>query len=306
MKNRIVVLFIVLCLVIPMPAYAAFVPIQAVVNHDANLRQGPGTNFAITGSAKAGQVVTLVDQSSDGKWYKLSAEQWLAAFLVTLSGPALTPARTPTPTATAIPTRVASPTKTPAPTRTSTPVATPTPLPGQLYEMAGYGDAVEEIPLVEEIALLLIVGNAESRYFGVTSDDADGNRIEMLVNTTDAYVGSHPVGLFSKPVAFLEIKAEGAWHIYLFENSAIRVFDTIDGTISGSGDDVFVLPAPHGRVAEIEGNAVAGYFGVTMYTTTQRKLLVNSTEPYKGTVLLGGEFAMIVVTASDDWTFAIK
>jgi uncharacterized protein YraI len=70
------------------------------VTRNANLRSGPGTTYAVSGAARAGDAVTIVDATAAGDWYELDSGKWIAAFLVELdddnSG-----AATPTPTATA-------------------------------------------------------------------------------------------------------------------------------------------------------------------------------------------------------------
>jgi N-acetylmuramoyl-L-alanine amidase len=52
------------------------------VNRDANLRVGPGINYAIVGKATAGQAVTIIGRNSAGSWYELDGGQWIAASLV--------------------------------------------------------------------------------------------------------------------------------------------------------------------------------------------------------------------------------
>lgn len=292
MKLRSLLIGVMLVIVVVVPAYAEFSAQYATVIKDANLREGPGTQYKVVSSVRAGYVVLLTGQSNDGKWYKLSTGTWISAGLVSLKSEQLVSTGTRTPTS--------------APTRMPTPRPTNTPIPGLIYELVGYGDSVEEIPTIDGIAVAVIAGNDESRYFGVTSYDKDGNRINMLVNATNPYVGSHPIGLFSEPVAFLEIKATGAWRIYILKGATMRALLGGHGSISGKGDDVFVLPSPHGKIAEIDGNYESRYFGVTMYTESQRKLLVNTTDPYQGTVLVGGESAIIVVTAEGEWTFTVK
>jgi len=61
----------------PAPAY-----IEVVVNDAANLREGPGTDFAIVGKAASGEVLQVAGQSKNGEWYKLGDGAWIAAFLV--------------------------------------------------------------------------------------------------------------------------------------------------------------------------------------------------------------------------------
>ena len=55
-----------------------------IVNRDANLRSGPGTNQKIVGGVKAGNKVVIVGGSPDGSWLQLDNGAWIAAFLVHL------------------------------------------------------------------------------------------------------------------------------------------------------------------------------------------------------------------------------
>lgn len=84
---------------------------QYTVVRSANLRAGPGTSFAVAGSAKIGDVVVVVGGNADGSWHKLDDGSWIAAFLVEAVG--VEPI--PTPRATSAPTRVPTPTVTPRP-----------------------------------------------------------------------------------------------------------------------------------------------------------------------------------------------
>ncbi len=49
---------------------------------DANLREGPGTTFAVIGGTVTGQTLTIVARNADGSWFQLDNGGWLAAFLV--------------------------------------------------------------------------------------------------------------------------------------------------------------------------------------------------------------------------------
>ena len=62
-----------------------------LVNRNANLRGGPGTNFAIVGQATQGQVVTILSHNEGGSWLQVGAGQWIAAFLVTVETGAALP-----------------------------------------------------------------------------------------------------------------------------------------------------------------------------------------------------------------------
>lgn len=72
------------------------------VTRNANLRSGPGTTYAVAGSASAGDSVTIVETNAAGDWYKLDSGKWIAAFLVELDDDA-PDAAPPTPNATATP-----------------------------------------------------------------------------------------------------------------------------------------------------------------------------------------------------------
>lgn len=55
---------------------------NGVVLQDANLRQGPGTNYAIVDSMTAGQTLEVTGQNGDGSWYQVANQTWIASFLV--------------------------------------------------------------------------------------------------------------------------------------------------------------------------------------------------------------------------------
>lgn len=88
-------LVVVLLLLVPVSASAQSdpdFPQPATVTRNANLRAGPGTSHAVAGSARAGEVVTLVGENAAGDWYELASGEWIAAFLVTVDAPAGTTA----------------------------------------------------------------------------------------------------------------------------------------------------------------------------------------------------------------------
>lgn len=85
-------------------------------NAISNLRAGPGTDYAIVGSAETGSALDVVGQSADGTWLVLANGAWIAAFLVD-NAPTGLPVVEPT----------ATPEATPAATDILTPTVTPTP-----------------------------------------------------------------------------------------------------------------------------------------------------------------------------------
>jgi cytoskeleton protein RodZ len=57
-------------------------PATATVNTGANLRGGPGTDYAILGGLPAGQAIAITGRSADSTWYVLSDGSWVFAELV--------------------------------------------------------------------------------------------------------------------------------------------------------------------------------------------------------------------------------
>lgn len=122
-------------------------PFAGTATRGANLRSGPGTSYAVVGSLKAGEVVSVTKTNSDATWYQLDSGKWVAAFLVkpAASGAAkLAPSATVTATVApkVTPTKVAA---------TATP-ATPAPA------------AVK--PTAEEVAAYLAAVGPASRDLG--------------------------------------------------------------------------------------------------------------------------------------------
>lgn len=56
--------------------------IGAVVGENANLRSGPGTDYAVVGGAVAGDQIAPVGRNSAGDWLQLANGAWIAAALV--------------------------------------------------------------------------------------------------------------------------------------------------------------------------------------------------------------------------------
>lgn len=213
--------------------------------------------------------------------------------------PTETPAPIP-PTNTPIPTRTPRPTNTPAPTLT--PTTPPEPL-----VFSGSGDSVQDFDLTsfQGIAIAHITGNASSSYFAVESYDENGETVDLLVNTTDPYDGYVPVNFidYQKANRF-QITASDDWTITLLPIHPAFVHSLdVPGSISGTGDDVILLFGDP-DTAKINGNASSQYFAVESYGTNW-DLLVNTTDPYEGIVILSKDAWILQVTASDPWTIEI-
>jgi hypothetical protein len=210
-----------------------------------------------------------------------------------------TPLRTNTP----LPTNTPKPTSTPKPTNTPAPSNTPTTPPTPLA-FAGNGDSIVDVE-TSGPALVHIVGNSSSRFFAVINYDANNEQIDLLVNTTDPYDGIRPLDFMEDEQTYrFEVKADGEWTIEVLPLSSIYKLE-IPGEISGKGDYVFAIIGGTPDTAIINGNASSRYFGVFGYGD-RKDLLVNTTDPYNGTVLLSSDTFIIEVRAEDDWTINIK
>ena len=95
--------------------------LSGTITKNANLRAGPATTYAVVGTVKQGQTVTIIGKNDAGTWYHLDSGQWIATFLVKVATTA--PQSAPT-QANATPQNTST---TPAPT--TAPTATPKPAP---------------------------------------------------------------------------------------------------------------------------------------------------------------------------------
>ena len=84
--------------------------------------------------------------------------------------------------------------------------------------------------------------------------------------------------------------------------SARRV--SVPGTIEGTGDDVLIIDGEP-DIAQITGNADGNYFGVWSYGD-RGNLLVNTTDPYDGRVIVAGDTMLIEITAVGGWSITFE
>jgi len=110
----------------PIPTLARVKPTSSTT---ANLRAGPGTEFAIVGGTIIGQELDIVGRNADSSWYKLSNGGWIATPLIIIPpDPATVPIITVNQPTTTTVTNTGSVTNTTAVTATE-PVLRPTPTP---------------------------------------------------------------------------------------------------------------------------------------------------------------------------------
>ena len=176
------------------------------------------------------------------------------------------------------------------PTETAV-LPTETAVPIEPIVLTGKGDSIEDFTRSYGAGLYTIEGNACDRFFAVTSFDSAGNQIDLLVNETKPYSGIRPMD-FGDTTTINPL-------------STIRAF-TVPGDVSGTGDDVVLLQGGTPDLADITGNASSRYFGVFSYGKNGYDVLVNTTEPYQGSVMLDSETLILEIKSNDDWNISVK
>lgn len=227
----------------------------------------------------------------------------LATFTATPDvSPTSTSIVTPDVTDTSSPTSTPRPTNTPRPTSTPRPTVTATTPPMESIILTGSGDSIVDLDKPDDPALVHITGNAASRHFAVISYGTDGEQIDLLVNTTDPYDGVRPLDFLNdEHTARFEVTSTGPWTI-----EVLSLFDipkaAVPGIYEGTGDGVFFLDGA-ADTATITGNDAGHHFAVESYGNGY-DLLVNTTEPYSGQVIVSRDARIFVVKAAGPW--AIK
>ena len=216
----------------------------------------------------------------------------------------------PDPTATVEPTPTLAPTATSEPTATPEPTAIPEPV-----TLTGTGDSVVDAEGWQcQPGLVHITGNAGGRFFAVENFDADGERLELLANTTDPYDGWRPLDwMDDECTTRFQVQGAGDWTITLFPLAPIPEVDRhrmgIPGTYEGEGDDVIILAGAANTpdLANVSGNADGRFFAVMAWTAKRGsdQLLINTVDPYEGTVILDPTTLAIEVRAVGAWTVEV-
>ncbi len=135
-------------------------------NRNANLRGGPGTNYAVAGSAQQGQALVFTGRNGAGDWYQLESGAWIAAFLVNgaptdlkvVAAPVLPTPEPAAPTAIPVP---AQPTPTPVPAQPVAPAGTANVVIQSVF-YDGYVSRVES----DEYAVIANTGTASTNIGG--------------------------------------------------------------------------------------------------------------------------------------------
>jgi hypothetical protein len=203
------------------------------------------------------------------------------------------------------PTNTPEPTNTPNPTNTPTKPPTPTNTPESIV-IKGKGADVVDIDIPFDLAIAHITGNKASRHFSIVSYNKNGEYVDLLVNVSDPYEGTVPIGFEGNQITRFEVDAVGEWTIEILPLSSARTF-SIPGKIEGTGCDIIVMTNGVPDVAKVTGNAQADHFSIVGYDLSGNyvDLLVNTSDPFEGKVLIDKEIAILVVDSTGPWAIDI-
>ena len=191
----------------------------------------------------------------------------------------------------------------------------PTPEPEPII-LSGSGDSILDVDKPAAPMLVSIKGNSCSRYFGVTAFNEDNEEINLLVSTTDPYEGSRPLDFFDFQLTKrIQVESSCEWEISVLSLSATRTL-TVPGSISGTGDEIFLLDGGTPDLVHVVGNSVGnsegryfsvfGVFGYSDFPDLVVNLVVHTTDPYDGTGILNVDTVAIEVQAVGEWTIEIS
>lgn len=174
-------------------------------------------------------------------------------------------------------------------------------------ELAGNGDDVVLLrtPL-EVFAAMRVDANSSSRYFGVKPVYLDGESGSSLVNTTDPFLGTVLLeGNRSNALGGFEIRATGDWTLTLTSISEVPLLESGE-TFLGSGDELLRVKETEGLTTlDAVGNAEGRYFRLKPYGARSSSL-INTTDPYNGTVRVPAGTVLLEVTATGDWALTLN
>lgn len=212
------------------------------------------------------------------------------------------PSKTPAPTDTPTQTNTPIPTRTPRPTNTPRPSPTPTQPPKPIV-LTGKGDQVVDVEKWDGAALARIK-NTGGGNFVLWNYDADGNQIDLLVNTIGNYSGTIPIDFLDvEHTARFQVKSNGSWEITLLPLTEMELF-LVPGSYDGNGDNVLALFGSTPDLLKADASKADGNFVVWGYSNT-KDLVINEIAPYEGTTILDSGTLVLEVKAEGPWHLEI-
>lgn len=201
-----------------------------------------------------------------------------------------------------------APTATPMPTSTPIPTSTPTPLPEPLV-FSGNGDMVVDVNKWYGPSLLHIKYFGDSNFV-VWNYNANGEEIDLLVNTIGNYEGTRPLDfLDGEETARLQIESSGNWEVTVMPFEHMRQV-SIPGAFEGLGDDVVYMKGTGTPdLLNINADQAQSNFVIWGYGKDV-DLLVNDIAPYSGVVIVPASLPVdsalvLIVEAEGNWSIEV-
>lgn len=213
-----------------------------------------------------------------------------------------------TKTAEAILAEVYKPTKTPESTNTPAHTNTPEPTIGPVDPVViqGVNSDIVQLPFVMGFIKFDYDG---SSYYGITSYDANNERVELLFNNAVPVHGIVPYNINRNDNADkLQVEAQGNWTLTIYDS---RIFFYPEYVLSGnkrSGtySDVFFIPTDTYSTVTLDYQSDR-YLNMFAYTETGRDLLYNDSDPsMSGTKLLPNGTFLITIEAEAPWSVTLE
>jgi hypothetical protein len=231
------------------------------------------------------------------------------------------PTYTNIPIHTNVPTRTQNPTYTPKPTlepvfeptETTTPSSTPMPTqdPNINVVLSGFQDSVENVNMWGPGVLTIISIPTKTDNFIVSTFNANGELINVLVNTIGGYSGVRPFNWADEEKAEqiqIQTYFGGNWTIIFSPIYSEDIHSlTVPGTYKATGDDVVRILGNASTASFIVNQGEENFF-VSAHENDGNTLeyLVNEIGPYRGTVMIPPGTSFLVVEASGEWQVDVK
>lgn len=196
---------------------------------------------------------------------------------------------------------LATPTTDPVPP-SDDPVSTTTTLGYEEFTLEGSGNDTVAFEVPNDLATVLHITHDGASAFTVQTNDAQGDPIEMLVDTEGSYDGSRAVNLIVEDViSGLDVVADGDWSITAtYLGSLERDLDEA----SGSGDDVLLMDLTSPAMT-ITHDGESDFY-VFMWAFDSQGFLVNDSGQIDTTVSVPIGGVVIEIHADGNWRLSTR
>ena len=172
--------------------------------------------------------------------------------------------------------------------------------------LEGSGDDVVVLDSPISLAAMDVSANASGRYFGIKPILVTGESGISLVNTTDPFDGTVLLlGTDQDAIVGFEVSSNGPW-TFLIKSIAEVPYLGRTETIEGSGDALVRVDETVGLTTiTVNGNEEGRYFGIRPHGARYSVSVINTTDPYSGTVRLDPGTLLLEITAIGSWSITL-